>query len=235
MTIMQEKQRENKAFEIPQSLSQTVARYLEKEIIEGGLKPSFRIVPEELAKRFKVSKSPIREALLSLEKDGLVTSKPRIGFFVTDIRLEDIENIYPIRAFLNALMFKTIIEKGYDFDFLPHLEKILHKMESRVRENDINGYFYLNVDLYDFFLNRCPNPRLRMILNQFGKQVHRFRFMTMSQPGHIKASLERHKRLFKALKDRDFKAATMIAEEIIFGALDVLQETFREKRALENP
>lgn len=236
MTISWKNQQEENFFVIPQSLSQTVVRYLEREIIEGRLEPGFRLVPEELARRFNVSKSPVREALFSLEKDGLVTGRPRIGFFVADIKLEDIEEIYPIRASLNALMLKTIVEKGYGSDFIPRVEEILQKMERKAQEDDINGYFYLNVQLYDFLMERCPNKRLRMILNQLGKQVLRFRFMTMSQPGHLKVSLKRHMRLLKALQRRDIAATVSIAEEIIYGALEVLRETFSErKKSVQSP
>jgi len=219
-----ENQQEYSPFMIPQSLSRTVARYLEKEIIEGSLEPGFRIVPEELARRFNVSKSPVREALFSLEKEGLVTSRPRIGFFVTEIKLGDIEEIYPIRASLNALMLKTMAEREYKPDFIPSIERLLREMEVKVQHNDISGYFYLNVQLYDFIMERCPNNRLRMMLNQLGKQVLRFRFMTMSQPGHIRVSMERHKSLLKALMHRDAASITEIAENVVYGALEVLRE-----------
>jgi len=229
MTISQENPFENKQLLIPQSLSQTVARYLEKKIIEGRLEPGVRIIPEELAKRFNVSKSPVREALLSLEKDGFVSIIPRIGFFVSEIKLHDIEEIYPLRASLNALMLRSIVEKGYGEDFIPHLKKILHEMELRVQEHDINGFYYLSVQLYEFLLDHCPNNRLKIILNNIGKQVLRFRFMTMSQPGHIKIALERHKRLVKALKNQDIPSITRFAEEIIYRALEVLRKSLRNK------
>jgi len=217
------------AFKKPESLSKMVERYLEKEIIEGRLAPGLRLTPDVLAKRLNISKSPVREALTVLKKDGLVIFKPRIGFFVAEIRLEDIEEIYPIRASLNALAFKTIIEKGYDPEFISILEDTLQKMEKAVQQNDSQGFFYLNVEFYKFSLNCCPNVRLRKAVNQFGKQVLRFRYKSMSQPGHIKRSFERHHRLLEALKAKNVDATVHIAEEIIYSALATLRKTMKEQ------
>ena len=216
-------------FKEPESLSKRVERYFEQEIIEGKLAAGLRLTPDVMAKRLNISKSPVREALMALKRDGLVIYKPRIGFFVAEIRLEDIEEIYPIRASLNALVFKTIIEHGYGPEFISTLEDTLQQMEKTVRQNDVQGFFYLNVGLYNFSLNCCPNVRLRNTVNQFGKQVLRFRYKTMSQPGHIKRSFEWHRRLLDALKAKDIDATVHIAEEIIYGALATLRKTMKER------
>ena len=59
-------------FKEPESLSKMVERYLEQEIIEEKLAPGQRLTPEVLAKRLNISKSPVREALMALKKDGFV-------------------------------------------------------------------------------------------------------------------------------------------------------------------
>ena len=220
--------RQDLTFNEHESLSKKVERYLEQEIIEGRLAPGLRLTPEVLAKSLNISKSPVREALMALKKDGLVIYKPRIGFFVAEIHLRDIEEIYPIRAALNALVFKTIIEAGYRREFLSTLEDTLQKMERTVQQNDVQGYFYLNVGLYDFAVNYCPNGRLRKMANQFGKQVLRFRYRSMSQPGHVKRSFKRHCRLVEALKANDVDETVRVAEEIIYSALETLRKTMKD-------
>jgi DNA-binding GntR family transcriptional regulator len=222
------------AFKVPESLSQTVYNYLEKEIVEGRLEAGTRLIPEDFARMLQVSKSPVREALQTLHKEGFVTSKPRGGFFVAEIRIEDIEEIYPIRAALNRVAFRTIVENEYKPDFISTLEDILKKMEQRVQEDNVKEYFYLNVKLYNFLLERCPNRRVSKMLNQLGKQVLRFRFMSMSNPGHIKRSLDGHKRLIKALKEKDVEASMRIAEGIIYSALDVLRQILEGKNVAKN-
>lgn len=222
------------SIEIPQSLSQVIAGYLEKQIIEDRLEAGDRLIPDELAQRFNVSKSPVREALLSLEKEGLVVNVPRTGFFVADISLEDIEEIYPIRASLNALMIRIIIEKGYNSDFILTFEELLAEMEQKVEVNDIDEFFYLNVKLWDFILMSCPNERLKAMLEQLGKQVLRFRHLSMSIPGRIESSCAWHKKLLKAIKDKDIESASRVAEDLIYEALETLREILRKETPVVN-
>ena len=209
-------------FELPKTLSQSITQYLEKEIIEGKLSAGTRLLPDELSSRLNVSKSPIREALLCLERDGLILNKARVGFFVSDIKLEDIEEIYPIRAALYGLVINSIIKKGFETDFITSLEQMLEEMKHCVQKDDVKEYFYINVRLYNYILDYCPNRRVSNMLDLLGKQVLRFRFMSMSNPGYIKRSLEGHMRLINAIKNKDIERSVRIMEGIILTALDVL-------------
>jgi DNA-binding GntR family transcriptional regulator len=212
-------------FEPPKTLCQSVVQYLEKEIIEGKLVAGTRLSPDELSSRMNVSKSPIREALLCLEKDGLILNKARVGFFVADIKIEDIEEIYPIRATLIGLALKNIIEKGFKTDFIANIEQMLEEMKHCVQKNDVKGYFYLNLRFYDYILDCCPNRRVCKMLDLLGKQVLRFRFMSMSSdPRSLKRSFEGSMRLVNALKKRDIEGSISISEGIIFSALDALRQ-----------
>lgn len=219
---------EESLFEPPKTLSQSIVQYLEKEIIEGKLSAGTRLFPDELSSRLNVSKSPIREALLCLERDGLILNKARVGFFVADIKIEDIEEIYPIRAALIGLALKNIIEKGFEPDFITNLEQMLEEMKHCVQQNDVKGYFYINLRLYKYILDCCPNRRVSKMLDLLGKQVLRFRFMSMSSnPGSLKRSFDGSMRLINALKNRDIEGSIRISESIIFSALDALRQALK--------
>jgi DNA-binding GntR family transcriptional regulator len=216
---------EESLFEPPKTLSQSIAQYLEKEIIEGKISAGTRLSPDELSSRLNVSRSPIREALLCLERDGLILNKARVGFFVADIKIEDIEEIYPIRAALIGLALKNIIENGFETDFITTLEQLLEEMKHCVQQNDVEGYFYINLRLYNYILDCCPNRRVSKMLDLLGKQVLRFRFMSMSsKPESLERSFEGSMRLINALKNRDIEGSMRIAEGIIYSALDALRQ-----------
>ena len=226
---MDEQHSSPRIFDTRGTLAQDVEAHLEKMIIEGQLEPDERLVPEVLAKQFGLSKSPVREALTRLQKEGLVRSQPRIGFFVAQIDLADIEDIYPIRASLNGLLVKTLIERGYGDDFIPDLENILAEMEAKCEADDVAAYFDLNVRFYKFMQSSCHNHHLTGLINQLGKMVLRFRYLSLSQPGHCRRSLLNHQSLVASLKKRDVAAATKMVQVIIDNALDVLRDYFREK------
>lgn len=210
---------QNNSFAIPESLSQRISSFLENKIIAGEMEAGTRLVPDEIAEMLKVSKSPVREALLHLQKEGLVTNIPRVGFFVADISLDDIEEIYPIRAALLSLTVKSIIEKANISDIIGQLEDFIAKMDNCVVEGNVKKFFSLNVQLYNYYSDHCHNYRLRDMINQLGKQVLRFRHLGMTPPGRIKRSFELNKALVSAIKDKDSLSAVKYAEQIIYEGL----------------
>ena len=194
-----------------------------------------RIIPDDLAKRLNTSTSPVREALLILQNEGLLVSQPRRGYYVTEIKIEDIEEIYPIRAALMALAIKEVFKNELEKIFFITVHDYIGKMEKCAKKMDYNGYFQLNVKLHNFFLDNGSNKRLKILLDQLGKQVLRFRFFCISRPGHMQASMARHKKLLMSLDNRDIALASQIMEEIICRALEVLRKFLAEKSSHDFP
>lgn len=221
-TALMEAPREPLAFTVPESLSQMTERYLEADIIEGRLPPGTRLNPEEIAKRLGISKSPVREALILLHREGLVTSKPRSVFIVSEISLADLHEIYPIRAALNALMVKIVVSSAAAATTAERLRQLLEPMRRAMSNGDVLGYFHANTDFYKEMMESCPNGRLRTMWRKLSSQVARFRFLLMSQPGHIKQSFREHERLVKAMRAGDAERASKLAECIINNSLAAL-------------
>jgi len=220
-------------FSVPESLSKMAERYLEAEIVEGRLPAGTRLNPEEIAKRLNISKSPVREAMILLQREGLVTGKPRSIFVVSEINLADLHEIYPIRATLNALAVKTVMQSPAATATVASLTGYLEKMRVQAKKGDSLGYFHSSSDFYEFLISSCPNKRLQTMWHQLSRQVLRFRFLVMSQPGHIQRSFTDHQRLIAAMKEGSVDKAMRCAEEIIHTSLAHLDLILRaEPKAL---
>ncbi len=163
---------------------------------------------------------------MALKEEGLVSLKPRMGFFVAVINLEDIEQIYAIRTVLYPFVFKTILENGHEPGLLKNAKEILNMMKERVEAGDVEGYFSHVNQLSDLYLGSCPNVHLVKIINNLGKKILRMRFMSLSKIQYIKDSLSLHMKVFNALKRKDIDETVKNAEAIILRGLDVLRETF---------
>jgi DNA-binding GntR family transcriptional regulator len=109
------------------SLPAQVADSLSSEILEGLRAPGERLKEIELAERFAVSRTAIREAVSILERDGLVERIPRIGARVRVISPEDIEELFFIRAYLLGLAVRRIAEKAPD-SFLKEVQRRVDKV-----------------------------------------------------------------------------------------------------------
>lgn len=196
------------------SLVDKVVYLLEKEIIEGRLKPRERLIETELSDALKISRSPIREALRVLERDGLVTISPRKGITVSDITDRDIEDVYTIRAVLEGLAAR-LSTKNFTEKDIATLENIYDKMEKAAQKRDLNDYFQLIQEFQEKMLKATFNERLIRILENLRKQILRFRFFALSFPGQVNNSLLNHRKLLDAFKSRDGELAGRIRFEVV--------------------
>src|SRR5438105_5987950 len=83
------------------NISETVAETLRDMIVDGRLEDGTRINEVHLSEQLAISRTPLREALMRLASEGALTVKPRIGFFVQPLTVEELEQIYPMRAILD--------------------------------------------------------------------------------------------------------------------------------------
>lgn len=191
-----------------------VAKALSAAIIEDRLKPGERLIEYELAERYGVSKSPIREAFRLLEQEGLVTSYPRRGVMVTKINRRDIEELYAIRACLLALQVRLVAEKATDVD-LKELDEAFEAMRQAADQPDVKGYFDANIVFHDLLSGIADNRKLAQLLQVSGKQTLRFRFLSLTVPQRIPESLAQHAQVLEALRLRDPAAAERAITELI--------------------
>src|ERR1700720_2838198 len=115
--------------------SQRVETHLRKAIHAGKLRPRQRIIEEDLAKELQVSRGPVREALLRLERDGLVVTTSRRGTFIRDISLAEIGVIFRMRAKLEGLCVRYMRENP-SVDASQLLSRTLKKLKTAAAKNN---------------------------------------------------------------------------------------------------
>src|SRR5690606_6292494 len=115
-----------------------------------------RLIETDLAKKFDVSRSSIREALKILEKEELVTSKARKGTFVSDFTEKDLEEMIELRILLEPKAFKNALLKMNEKHFQA-LQVIVHKMKIEAENNNWNALFNLDRDFHQYVIHLCGN------------------------------------------------------------------------------
>src|SRR5699024_11153335 len=129
---------------------------LRRTILKGDLEPGARLVQTELAEQIGVSRMPIREALRTLELEGLVKNEPHKGAVVRAIQKEDIQEIYELRSILEPVALRKSIEY-YTKEDLDCLSKLHQEM---VHSESGESYVELNADFHKLLFSRCNSPRL---------------------------------------------------------------------------
>ncbi len=188
------------------SLVSQIEEKLRKEIIEGLLRPQERIIEEEVAKRFKVSRSPVREAFRILEAKALVNIFPRRGVSVSDINLEDVLAISEIRPSLEGLAVKLACRNSSHKD-LDRLSMLNDKMDRAATEGDFRLYFKLNKDFHNETYTLTKNKYLIQMLKMMTDTLLRTRFIQLVYLKRVKRSQNNHLKLLEAFREKDEKKA----------------------------
>ena len=192
-----------------------------RDIIEGRLLPGYDLNSIDLAKRFQTSRTPVREALLLLENEGLVEIQARRRPRVSAQSLQQISEIYNLRAQLYALVSQKVARIITDEE-LAKLEDCLADMRAAVDANDVDKYFWSNVLFHEQAAAFAGDATLKRSLDALGLQVLQFRHVSLSVLGRMRLSVEDHVRLVRAYREGDSDLAGALSRSIIMSALSAL-------------
>lgn len=204
------------------SLVSRIACEIGAEIIEGRLRPGDDLNSVELARRYRTSRTPIREALMLLEKEGLVDVPPRRRPRVASLTIDEIREIYRARAKLFELIAADVARCASVAD-IAELRRLLGDMERAYRRADLNGYVWANVAFYDRNTQLANNRTVKRILDSLLLRTLALRRLSLSQPGRLQRSFDDHSRLVKAYEDRDPNLAAALIRSNHINALAALE------------
>ncbi len=199
------------------SLVSRIAREIAAEIIEGIRQPGNDLNSVELARQYRTSRTPIREALMLLEKEGMVDIPPRRRPRVAGLTIKEIRDIYRVRANLMELIAQDIA-RGASAAEIDALLAMIRAMRSAVKAGDVRAFFWANVDFHELNTELGGNRIVKKIINSLLLRTLRLRLIGLSQPGRMQKSFVEHERLCRAYADRDANlAAALIRTNHING------------------
>jgi DNA-binding GntR family transcriptional regulator len=146
------------------SASKRVEAHLRHAIHAGKLRPRQRIIEEDLAQELKVSRGPVREAVLRLERDGLVVTTSRRGTFIRDISLNEIGVIFRMRAKLEGLCVRYMRENS-SVDSAALLNRAVKKLKAAAAKNNEEQFFNADMELHRTIWKAANQPLLYRTLN----------------------------------------------------------------------
>lgn len=206
---------------LTQSLAEQIAAQLSRRIVSGAYAPGQRIFEQAIAAQFAVSRGPVREALRLLEKDGLVTILPRRGAQVTDLSVDEVREIFDIRAALNGLRDRQLAEQPARLKLLPLIEAEVGKLARLAREAGDGARYVETVFELNHLLNEAtPNKRLSSILGALALQTLRYSRLGLSTPERRRQSVKNWQQLARAIRDGDGEAAQLAAERRVRDSRD---------------
>ncbi|WIV53802.1 GntR family transcriptional regulator [Amycolatopsis nalaikhensis] len=202
------------------SLVDRIVEDLARRIIDGSLAPGADVNSVDLARRFSTSRTPVREALLTLQREGLVDIPARKRPRVAPVTLAQARELYEIRASLHALVSELIVARGPDLSRLREWQAHLREDAAR---GDVDAYFWHNVSFRQAEAEVAGNRQLTRLLGSLGLRTLQLRHVSLSLPGRLDRSVADHERLLAAYADRDADLAVALTRSIIMTGLHSIE------------
>lgn len=176
--------------------------YVKSKIINGEYPPMSDISEDLLQKELNYSRTPVREAILRLEKEDMVHVYPRKGTIVTAVTLDLIEDIYGVRELIEPEMVLNSMRDLKREELLDIRERIENPPLGLSNEELRRYYIDLDTELHSMLIAGCPNRYLVRLMNNIYDQNLRLRLIS-SHPTEGEGSLEEHLGLIDAALDGD--------------------------------
>ncbi|WP_448002752.1 GntR family transcriptional regulator [Agromyces bauzanensis] len=194
-----------------QSRSNELRDLIEQEIVTGVFAPGERLDESVLAKRFDVSRTPVREALKHLAATELVEIQPHRGAFVKVITIPEMLNMFEVMAELEGMCARLAARRRTDAQ-LRELEAAQAACEATLESGDADEYYYANERFHALVYEASGNSFLSRTAASLQTRLKPFRRLQLRVPGRMLTSSAEHSAIVDALRRGDAEAAEHLAE-----------------------
>jgi DNA-binding GntR family transcriptional regulator len=208
-----------------QSLHLEVADNLRDMIVEGALPPGQRISEGDLCEQFGISRTPMREALKVLASEGLVEIKPNRGTRVSEITLEDIDELFEAVSGIERLCGELATEKMSEGN-LEQLKSLHERMTNHFKKGQRHDYFRLNQETHNLIVQLSGNSVLREIHANIMIKVRRARYLAILSVERWEESVREHAGILEAMEARDVDLVGKRIWSHVYKTGEIVKQTF---------
>lgn len=216
------------------SLATLVRQELERRILGGEIAPGAKLNEADVADELGVSRGPVREAFRGLEQAGLLRVEKNRGVFVRELSVAEADELYEVRAGLDALVGKLAAARITAAQ-VQQLRELLKGMHKAARARDVDAYYPLNVRFHDLLVEITGNATLQATYRRLVNELHLFRRETLAHgEDSFPISTAEHAAVVEALASREGERAALLLYEHAMRSRERLHRTL-ERPAAETP
>lgn len=187
--------------------SEKIRAMIESAIRDGSLLPGDPIDEAEVAAQYGVSRTPIREALIQLQAQGLLTSLPRGGTVVAKMDLQQLLSLMELLAELEGITVKLACQR-ITGDELAALVKVHEESVAAVESEDFSQWQDCNLRFHEIIYSAARNPYLRQEVLRIRTRTGYYRRHAFGALGKIRTSFDQHRQIVEAFKKGNAEAAS---------------------------
>jgi len=197
-------------------------------ILRGTFEPGRRLSEVELARDLGVSRTPVREALRGLEKEGLLERVSGRGISVVEISPDDVDEIYTLKSVLEGVAVRLACHRVTDKE-LERLYRYTDEMKALADRDDIGAYAEVSREFHEALIRAAKSRRLSQVHRIVDMPIQRLRVFALSQPGRPHDSVREHRQILDAIARRDPEAAERLIRMHVGGAGTIVSKALHER------
>jgi len=200
---------------------------IKSAIIGGEFDPGRRLIEEKLAADMKTSRTPVREAIQKLEKEGLIYRLPRGGFAVKGVTEEEVEEVFGLRGILEGYAGFLATER-MDENELASLEKIIALEEACLLDMNTEEFIRLDGEFHDVLYRAAKNNRLYNLLHDLRDYMYRYRVIIMRYQRKPHLAVKDHKEMVNSIRSKSAKQVEKLVRKHMTRGKEVIKKKIRQ-------
>ena len=204
------------------SLSSRIFKAIRDKIVFMEYPPGMGLSEKDLCKSFKVSRTPLREAIKWLENMKLVTVIPRYGTYVSPIDINEIRCAFEVKIKLEGLAGE-VAAKRITAEKLAELRALIEKADTLLKEGGHRNLIEVDSNFHEIIYRSTQNPILQEILENIHCRCARLWNSALSESVPIPEIIRQLKEIYLALKNRDCEKAKQLLEDHVRYFIDLIK------------
>ena len=179
---------------------------IKDQIISFGLYPETPVSDSKVAKDLGISRAPVREAIIRLQMEGLITTNERGKLIVSPVSLEDVIDILSVRKALEGEAIRQISKNGWlSKEQEQELQKALNAHEKALNMTTASDVYQADELFHSTIIKYSGSPRIKSIINNMRLQMQRARWLNVANPSREYASFDEHKEIYRNIVKHDLE------------------------------
>jgi len=210
------------------TIRRKIYEHLREQLLSGKIQPHQHLIEAKVARDIGTSRTPVREALHSLELEGLIESIPRVGYVVKPISEQEVEEICEIRAAIEGLAARWAMEKGHE-KLVIELQKNISIAEDKVSKGDVRAFVDMDAKFHEIISKFSGSQRLLELAQTLRRHMLRYRVQSIYSIDNVLRAIDGHKGILRAIEKQNLEAVNKaIQHHMEQSKKDILRYAFRE-------
>ena len=196
-------------------------------IIGGDFQPGKRLIEEKLAADMATSRTPVREAIQKLEKEGLIFRLPRGGFAVKQVTEEELEEILGLRSILEGYAAFLATSRITETE-LKQLDEIITKEDACLKNLNVDEFIRLDGEFHDVLYRAAKNARLYGLLNDLRDYMYRYRVIILHYQRKLHLAVQDHKEMLASMKAKSPRQVERLVRKHVSRGKEIIKKKIKQ-------